>query len=370
MIRIALVFICLSAFVAAHAQPMLELDRIETVRLDDEGQATIRVNVPRTGVIRADVFSAPDGAGEVSVTFEQEEVAEGETQPDPVPVNLRAVDKGRHRLVVKSTGASEAEIQLRLMLEPALDLYEPNDTMDTAYVVEPPLLGLMQVTGQDQDWFRVDVPRGHYIGIQITGNSYSGQRPRIAFVNRRGEELVENGEQTVHRAMYYFRSEGAPVYIRITDLYGWAPGDPRAFATLKIESYAPNRESANLFVKVDMGSDELTSTQTDYLAEAAGTRVSDVEEAAEFTEELSLAVRRPGDTGPGFWIWALGVIIIGLGVGGGYAYWKRRKEGPGETGEKAEGATPDTPSETEHSDNQLSDAPDPSDDPDKPSGQS
>lgn len=374
MIRATLFFLFLSAFFTVQAQPMLELDRIETVRLDDEGKATIRVNVPRTGVIRADVFSALDSVGEVSVAFEQEAAPEGEAQPAPTPVNLRAVDKGRHRLIVTSTGASKGDVQLRLMLEPALDLYEPNDTMDTAYVVEPPLLGLMQITGQDEDWFRVDVPRGHYIGVQITGNSYSGQRPRIAFVNRRGEELVENGEQNVHRAMYYFRSEGGPVYIRITDLYGWAPGDPRAFATMKIESYAPNRESANLFVKVDMGSDELTSTQTDYLAEASGTRVSDVEEAAEFSEELSRAVRRPTDNGPGFWVWALGVIILGLGVGGGYAFWKRRQQGAGLPEDTAEEKTdaenpapsPDVPS-ADDTQSGLTSAPD---DPDKPSGQS
>lgn len=341
MIRLACILLMLLPGIAV-AQPTLDLDEIETVKLDEDGKAEIRVRTDRPGVLRADLFSAPDSVGAIAVTFEPEQAVEGEEAPLPVPVGAMTVEKGRHTLLVSAANAGAANIQLRLMLEPPLDLYEPNDTRDAAVKLDTPFLGLVRVSAGDEDWFRVDAPRGHLIGVHLrTRSGYTG--PAIAFVDGKGEVLQETARDNWgHRGMRYFKSEGRPVYIQITDTYNWGAEDWRAYRQLAIETYEPDRSSPNVFVKLDMQEGDSSGEQIDYVGEAAGSRVSSAVEATEIAAELERAVT--DERGSNWGIYIL-VGLAGLLAGGGFAVYRRMKTKSEPVTETAKETPPETEQE-------------------------
>ena len=318
-------FIALFLFAAAEAaaQTSVGLDRIETIKLDEEGRARIRVNAPRTGMLRPDIFSAPDETGAIHFTVESKKQPDEATENSPIPASGLVVEKGRHILAVQSEGAQKAEIQLRLLLEPALDLYEPNDNLDDAKPLETPFLGFVRLSDSDEDWFRVNAPRGEVIGVHLrSSGGYEG--PVVSFHERNGDVLYESPRTNWgHRGMRYYKSEGQPIYVKVTDSYNWSEDDSRAFRLLEIETFIPDPNSANAFVKIDMGGEERASRQIDFVGEAAGTRVASAEEAIEIAKELDLAVRDKTSSGFQLALW-LGVAFVA--VASAAVYFRLRKK--------------------------------------------
>ncbi len=316
----------LTAPLGALAQTSIDLDRIETIKLDEQGLALIRVNPPRTGILRADVFSAHEEAGSIYVEFEAEAESDGDTRLAAIPVGSKVVEKGRQILRVRSDGAVAGDIQLRLLLDPALDFYEPNNSLAKAVPVDAPFLGLVRVSAGDEDWFRVSAPRGHLIGVHLrTRSAYVG--PVISFHDRNGEVLyATNNDEWGHRGMRYYRSEGQPIYVKVVDTYDWRLDDARAFRQLAIETFEPNRESANVFVKIDMGAVEGASNQIDFVGEAAGTRVASADEATEIAEELTRAVSASGRSGSGMLGWIGLAFVLFFGAAVFYTVSKRRQK--------------------------------------------
>ncbi len=306
--------------IVAIGQTSLKLDQIETVTLGEDGTTLLRIKTPRAGVLRMDVFSLPANGAELAL--EMPITVAGETA---TRVGLAVIEKGTHDFILRSSVPEAFEVQIRFLLEPALDLFEPNDALEQAARISAPFLGLVRVSDGDPDWFVIDAPRDHVIGVHLrTRSAYTG--PLIGFYNSSGELLYESPyDNWGHRGMRYFISDGSKTYIKISDSYGWYDYDTRAFRVLEIDVYRPDSENNNIFVKIDVAGNENVSTQLDYVSAAAGTRVSSAEDSTLIAQELERAVNSKDAPRVNFFLWMFGSLVVTLGLGGAVSYIKRRK---------------------------------------------
>lgn len=321
----SLLFLLLSPLLAA-AQTQIELDVIERINLSEGGPALIEVKTDRPGVLRADIFSTKGLTGAINITHAKPDPDAGDTTPT-LKVGQTALPKGTHRIQVSSANNQAGSVQIRFLLDPALDIYEPNNSLSTAHPITPPFQGLVRVSAGDEDWYKIDVPKGHVIGVNLrTRSDYTG--PVISFHKADGTVLYESQKnQWGHRGMRYYRSEGDPVFIKVIDTYNWRANDVRAFRLLDIDAYAPNPDSANLFVKIDMNASGESATQIDYVSEAVGSKVASATDASDISTALNSAIEDNTDTTN--WPRLLIILaLLALACLGGWMVYKRTSSKP------------------------------------------
>jgi len=309
--------------VPAMAKTEVDLDIIETIKLNAKTPTSVQINVPKTGLLRADIFSTSGITGTVHIAFQIDKIESSDNEFINPAKTSKVVNKGRYTADIWAEGNQVGEVQVRFTLDPALDIYEPNDSLSQAKSITTPYLGLVRVSAGDEDWFRVDVPSGNIIGAHLrTQSQYAG--PEISFHKVSGELLYGSSkDEWGHRGMRYYRSEGKPVLIKIIDNYDWNPHDVRAFRQLAIEAYPPASNGTNLFVKIDMNAAVNSSTQIDFISAASGSRTASAAEADEISTALQEAFR------PNKISLRLSIIISAIGLiallGLGWLYWRKQK---------------------------------------------
>ena len=320
MLLLPLVF---ALSVSVTAKTSVDLDKIETIKLNAQAPTTVEIYAPQTGLLRADLFSTSGITGPVHIEFQAAKTNDSDSGLSDVPVRSKVVNKGRYTVDIWAENGQTGHVQVRFTLDPALDIYEPNDTLDAAKSIITPFLGLVRVSAGDEDWFRVDVPKGNIIGVRLrTRSQYKG--PEISFHSVSGELLYGSSkDEWGHRGMRYYRSEGKPVFVRVIDSYEWNTEDVRAFRQLAIETYPPSNNGTNLFVKIDMGSAVNSAAQIDFISAASGSRTASAAEVDEISDALKEAFRpnklslRTG--------MVVGIIALLASLGLGWLYWRRQK---------------------------------------------
>lgn len=316
-----LLFLIASTIASAlHAQDdtptidlAINLEDIVTVNLDENGFASVVMSVPRTGTLRPSFFGDSVAQNiEINVASLDPVV---DTEPNPkILMHNRVLDPGDYRMSV--TGFPNSQLQLRLSLEPALDIYEPNDTLETAAEVSVPFFGLIDIIGSSDDWFKVEVPKNKIVGAQLhAGEAYG--KYFIGFYDENGTQLyLSDDTDWGTDGMRYFKSDGGPLYIKVYENTGVTFFDPQTFILFEIQSFSPNMDNPNTFVKIAMGGNDRASSQIDFVSEAAGTNVANAEESIDITEELTRAVSRQNDTEQGWVLWGVfgAIIIAAIGV--------------------------------------------------------
>jgi len=307
----------------ATAKTSVDLDKIETIKLNAQTPTSVQVYAPQTGLLRADLFSTSGITGPIHIEFQADKIDDPENGLNDAPIISKVVNKGQHTANIWAENGQTGQVQVRFTLDPALDIYEPNDTLVTAKPIITPYLGLVRISAGDEDWFRVDAPRGNIIGAHLrTRSQYSG--PEISFHNVDGELLYGSSkDEWGHRGMRYYRSEGMPVLIKIVDHYAWGAEDVRAFRLLAIEAYPPASDATNLFVKIDMNAAANSAAQIDFISAASGSRTASAAEADEVSKALkeafnsdkfSISIRMI--------IGIIGLIVL---LGMGWLFWWRQK---------------------------------------------
>lgn len=338
MMRMLLCLTLLVAPSAAQAQnrtQAVDPDRIEDVQLDDEGRATLRFRTDDVGRLHADIFSAPDTAGQISVNFRDPNA--------PAPTERAAPASpvwapGRYEADVQAANPGSAMIQLRINVDIPLDEYEPNNTRDTATRVDLPFEGIIRLAADDPDWIRVDPPAGGVLGVHLHATG-ALDGPRIRIYEGGGTLLLQS-EATFwgYRGMRYVRATGRPLYIELTDTNTFGEGDANAFKTLEIVHYSPEGapSSARSLVTLSLEGEDPSTFQLDLVGEAIGVETVAANEADSVARELDTAIRGRKIN----WGIAVAALLLLLGLGGGVVFfwwWTSAKR-------KAAHARPGSPS--------------------------
>ncbi|MEO1028018.1 MAG: hypothetical protein AAFX02_03060 [Pseudomonadota bacterium] len=318
---------------AAMAQKSVPLDRVVDVELDEKGEAKLSVRLPKAGVIKALVFSG------VEPVFTLDESAVDATETDtaiaPLPVSAVALERGTHPITASLPDAPNGTFQVRFVHEPALDRFEPNNTPDDAIEVSTPFAGIVRFGSNDPDWFEIDAPAGHLIGVQLlTNSSYVG--PVIGFYDLDGEVIYQSPRtQWGHRGMRYIVSPGGKTRIQLSDTARLETN--AGYLPLVIKVFPPMAESNSVLVKLDMGANEDTAFQLDALGRSVGARLAAADDAETIAAELNRAVtekRRSGSP----WLWIILASVAVLAFGG--FTWRRRSARPAPAGDAGD-TTPD-----------------------------
>ena len=289
-IRLILAWVAACAGGIAFSQEpvRIDLEEISTITLDSSGSAVVSISVPQTAIIRPDIFSATPGAEPLAFRYTNPEINPIQEFMPHIPMSSTIVEAGDYEITLQSnySGDTPAEVQVRFSLEPPLDNFEPNDTMETATQIDLPFIALIDLGDGGQDWFRVRAPAGAVIGTHLMAR-WSHYGYFISYYDADGVLLYRtiNEEWGVHGARY-FESDGRDLFIQVVDESGYRDPENRSYEVLEIAAYLPSGHNPNAFVKIAMGADEESSRQADFIGGASGTRVADATESIDITEEL------------------------------------------------------------------------------------
>jgi hypothetical protein len=318
----------------AQSRQTLAVDRIETVRFDEDGQARIRFDTNHPGVPGFDVFSAPADFGNVQIILpENSDAGDGADKTATAGLSITRgliVTEGRHEVVLQATpleSGRTVEIQGRLRLDPLLDGFEPNDTYQQAQRINLPFHQIVQLSAGDLDWFRIDAPRGGIVGIHLhhTGDGYTG--PGIEVLDHDGEQIFLTQDNSWSwRGMRYVRSEGRALYVGLRDQYAWSDDQTGgSYKSLEIVQYQAGLLPSGALVTLGLESEDPAFYQLGLVGEALGMPVHSADEAGAIAEELDRAVIGTAPTStPIYLLILLGVLVL-VASGGAYWWFQHRK---------------------------------------------
>lgn len=299
----------------------VEADRIETIRLDENGQARLRLSVERASQPGFDLFSGPAGVAELSLVLDT-----GDTDDKSDASRPRVLAPGRHEFTLSASDpatAGDVEIQGRIRLDPPLDAFEPNDRYEDAVPIEIPFHQVIRLSDGDWDWFEVEAPRGGVIGIHLHGwrGGYSG--PQIQVLDTRGEQVLLTGTASwAWQGMRYVRARGGRLFVGVTDSNSWSDSDGGGFKALEIVHYLPMERVNGSLITLGLDGEDPSFFQLDLVGEAVGQEVHTADEADAVAAELTRAVEAGLRRGIPAWVWLLILLVLAGGGAGGWWYWR------------------------------------------------
>ncbi len=325
--RYALILLALliPSLATAQGRPQsVDIDQIEDVRLGDEGMRVLRFETDYVGRLRADIFSAPESAGIITVEF-RERGASSDAPTGKTAAPQDVFGAGDYEAVVQAATPGAAIIQLRLVSEIPLDEFEDNNSLETAYRVELPFNGLVHISGRDRDWFRIDPASGGIVGVHLH-TDYQFEGPQLGFYDHNGTLLYEtDATPWGHRGMRYVRAAGRPIYVVVWDSNDYGEGDVTAFKNLEIVQYSPEGAPASSRSLVTLGleSEDPASFQLDLIGRAIGVDTVAANEAEGIARELKVAIEGRGGSLRSTILWALLALVLGLA--GLSIWWQRHR---------------------------------------------
>lgn len=324
LLAIALVATLISPVALAQRVQSVEADRIETIRLDENGEARLRLSVEHSSRPVFDLFSGPAGMDELSLVLDTGDAGEKSDASAP-----RVLAPGRHEFTLSAPdpeAAVNVEIQGRIRLDPPLDAFEPNDRYEDAVPVEIPFHQVIRLSGGDWDWFEVEAPRGGVIGIHLHGwrGGYSG--PQIQVLDARGEQVLLTGTASwAWQGMRYVRSRGGRLFVGVTDSSNWSDSDGGGFKALEIVHYLPMDRVNGSLITLGLDGEDPSFFQLDLVGEAVGQQVHTADEADAVAVELTRAVEAGLRRGLPAWTWVLILLLLAGGSAGGWWYLRRKQ---------------------------------------------
>jgi hypothetical protein len=330
MMRLAAILFAalLVAGPARAAPPAFPVGEVQGLSLDAAGQAVVTVKPGRLAVLEADVFAAPDAAGEIVL-----EVLGKDGQPLPSGV---AVGPGPVTVRIKAANSGAARVQVRIRADPSVDGFEPNDSKDRAQTVTAPFSGWIEMGPGDQDWFRIDAPADGVVGVGLDPPSNG----RLRFLDERGAVIQETAEDGyVAEGITYVAARGKRMYIVIEG----PESGPRFVSRLTISRYAKPGGQDGALVTVGLADQDETVRQLNLAAQAAGARTLTGEDADSIGAALIDALAEP-EKAPARTPWLLlgGAALLIAAAGGGFWWWRRRKAAV-KPADEQQPAAPETP---------------------------
>lgn len=302
----------------------VEADRIETIRLDENGEARLRLSFERASQPGFDLFSGPAGVGELSLVLDT-----GDADDKSAASASRVLAPGRHDFTLTAPDpetAGNAEIQGRIRLDPPLDAFEPNDRLEDAVPIEIPFHQIIRLSGGDWDWFEVEAPGSGVIGIHLHGwrGGYSG--PQIQVLDARGEQVLLTGTASwAWQGMRYVRARGGRLHIGVTDSNTWSDSDDGGFKALEIVHYLPMERVNGSLITLGLDGEDPSFFQLDLVGEAVGQDVHTADEAEAVAAELTRAVEAGLRRGLSAWMWILILLVLAGGGAGSWWYFRRKR---------------------------------------------
>ncbi len=309
----------------AAAQQRLKPGEVTILRLDDAGEARVRVDLDFASEVVLPVFSGPEAVAAVFIT--------PAGTSDMAPAQRLVLPAGRHELDVSGgpVGEGETVIQVRPQFLPPNDAFEPNDTPETARRVDLPFHRVVRLAHGDWDWFEVDPGGRAILGVQLLGLRGGYDGPQIRVVDAAGTDLYTSPAGTGGwNGMRYVRVERGPVFVGVTDSSPWAEQQPDGFKTLEILRVEPVTGISGRLITLSVETDDPAFYQLGLVGEGLGMDVRAANEADRVAAELSQVVRGEGfsSRSPGWIIWMILGLALASAAAGTFVILRRRKRLP------------------------------------------
>lgn len=334
MMRLAalLVIALLIAGPAKAAPPAFPVGEVRSLSLNAAGEAVVTVKPGRRAVLEADVFAAPDAAGDITL-----EVLDKAGQPSPSGL---AAGPGPVTVRIKAANPGAATIQIRVRADPSVDGFEPNDAKGRARTATLPFDGWIEIGPGDQDWFRIDAPADGVVGVSLSPRP-SG---RLRFLDERGEVIQETAEDGyIASGITYVAARGRRMYVVIEG----SDSGPRFVSRLTISRYAKPGGQDGALVTVGLADQDDMVNQLNLAAQAAGARTLSAEDADRISGALTEALAEPTKAPAGTpWLLVGGAALLIAAGGGGFWWWRKRNAPVAKTAGPEEQANEPEPPET------------------------
>ncbi|MEE2525718.1 hypothetical protein V0U79_05015 [Hyphobacterium sp. HN65] len=320
LLSVLAAMLLLSASTAA--QQRLVAGEVTTLRLDDAGEALVRIDLDHAAAVELPVFAGPETVQAVFIT------PNGDT--GIAPAQTLVLPAGRHQLAVSGGPAGEGEtvIQVRPHFLPPNDAFEPNDTPETAREVELPFHQVVRLSHGDWDWFQVDPGRRGILGVHLLANRGGHYGPQIRVVDADGVELyLSPTDQGGWNGMRYVRVDSGPVFVGVTDSSPWADQQPDGFKALEIVRIEPMTSSSGRLITLSLETDDPSFFQLGLVGDALGMDVRAADEADRVATELAQVVRGEGfrSDGRNWIIWLIPALALASAIAGGVIILRKRR---------------------------------------------
>jgi hypothetical protein len=308
--------LCAAAILAIASAVGAQSGQMIPVTIDSVGHVEdIPFDLDKPASVSVQAFFPPAELGAIKFAV---------TDANGQAVNItppKVLPPGAYSVAVSASGVSSESFNVKIGVSEPLDAYEPNDTRETASLIELPLRTVIKVDpGSDNlDWFTFTVDQACILSVHIRVKNWS----RVDF------KVLDAEGKIAYKTVSTWDSHGARYASLTAGEYYLAvgPAAGSVYAEMELALYDPAAAvGANGgFIAVGMTEGSTDLNQLTLIAKTGGKALIETISPEIMKAELLDAVKEEsvetakseGSGGPIIWI----VILLMLIAGGGAGYW-------------------------------------------------
>ncbi len=250
------------------------------------------------------------------------------TDADGAAVSIappKVLKAGSYSVAISAVGVSTESFSVKIAVSEPLDVYEPNDTRQTASSIELPLRTVITAdTGAaNLDWFKFKVDQDYLLSVHLRARNHSA----ISF------KILDSEEKVLYQTASIWDSKGARYASLAAGEYYLVVGPAGAAGPVEMELglYDPEGSGGENggFIAVGMEEGSAGLNQLTLIAKSGGKGLVETVSPEIMKAELLEAVKdKPVEVEPEGgsyeWLLWLGVVLI-LGGSGTAGFWMRAK---------------------------------------------
>lgn len=314
------IVLCVASMLALSAAAGAQSDEMIPLTIDTVGHVEdIPFDLDKPAAVSIQAFFPPAELGAIKFVVTD---AAGE------PVNIappKILAPGSYSVAVSASGASPENFSIKIGTSEPFDPYEPNDTRETASLIELPLRTVITVDSgaNNIDWFKFTVDQAYVLSVHFRARG--GTIVKFKVVDAEGESLYETASDWDSAGARYVSLTAGEYYLAV-----WASSGS-VQAEVELALYDPTGAVGDNggFIAVGMVEGSAGLGQLMLIAKATGKGLIETVSPEIMKAELLEAVKeKPAETakvqGPGDWgTWL--VILLILGASGGAGFWMRTR---------------------------------------------
>jgi len=287
-----------------------------SVTLDSPGHVEdIPFEIDKPSAVSAMAYFPPAEVGAVNFAV---------TDADGKPVKFahpKVLKPGSYSLAVSAAGVSDDSFSVKIDISEPIDVYEPNDTQETATSITLPLRTVIGVDhgAENLDWFKFSVDQPYLLSVHL--RTRRGSSVSFKVLDSEGASLYATASRWGSSGARYASLEAGEYYLVV------GPASSSDTAEMELGLYDPVAVVGDNggFIAVGMTEGSAGLNQLTLIAKTSGKGLVETLSPEIIKAELMEAVKdKPAEADKGSasreWIiWSIIILVLaGSGVGGFY----------------------------------------------------
>jgi hypothetical protein len=229
---------------------------------------------------------------------------------------------GSYSVAVSAAGASPESFSVKIGVWEPVDPYEPNDTRETASLIELPLRTVIRTDSgaNNLDWFKFSIDQTYVLSIHLIPRS--GRTVNFRVVDAEGKDVYKAASKWTSRGARYVSLVAGEYYLA----FGASGGSVPAEVELALFDPVGSGGKAGGFITVGMKEGSPALNQLKLIARTTGKGLVEAVDPEAMKAELLEAIKEASvETAKarGISAWIVWVVILLLAVCGGAGFWMR-----------------------------------------------